>query len=205
MGAGNWAGVWLAGLAITGCSQGPSLQMDPWDGRVAASIHTVAIAGGQRAIVLSKGYAEVPASDFSQSVLGLLAARGLARAESDSADLWLRAHLLLKRGGGRQEQGRQGGPGRGRHAGGFQGSREGARGEEAGPEGGPAMREGRGRASSDVEVVLELVRRATGEPVWSGTATATLDHPFWSPEGRQELVALAERLLAPVHGAAVPG
>ncbi len=174
MGAGNWAGIALAGgLTITGYGTGASLQMDAWDTQTAASIQTVAAPGAGRAIVLSKGYAEIPSSGFSDAVLGLLASHGFTRTDAASADLWLRAHLRLKRGGGRQAS------------------------ATAAP--------GRGRASAEVEVVLELIRRATGEPVWSGLATATLEHPFWSSEGRQELVGLAARLLAPVRGAVLPG
>lgn len=196
MAAGNWAGIALAGgLAFTGCASGPSLQVDPWDGRMAATVHTVAMAGGERAIVLSDTYAEVPASDFSRSVMGLLATRGFAPADTATADLWLRAHLLLKRGRGRKDPGRAGGPGA--RGGGFHGHREGAGSERASVVAPPA--EGRG-PSSEVEIVLELVRRASGEAVWTGTATARLAHPFWSSEGRQELVALAAQLLAPVHG-----
>ena len=179
MGAGNWAGIALAGgLTITGYGTGASLQMDAWDTQTAASVQTVAAPGAGRAIVLSKAYAEIPSSGFSDAVLGLLASHGFTRTDAASADLWLRAHLRLKRGGGRQEPA----PGM----------------VSAGPA-------GRGRASAEVEVVLELIRRATGEPVWSGLATATLDHPFWSSEGRQELVGLAARLLAPVRGAVLPG
>ena len=177
MGAGNWAGIALAGgLTLTGCGTALSLQMDAWDTQTAASVHTVAVPGDRQGIVLSQGYAEIPATGFSQAVLGLLASHGFTRADANSADLWLRAHLRLKRGGGRQAPGTA-----------------------------LAGQEGRGRAASEVEVVLELIRRTTGEPVWSGLATAALDHPFWSPEGRQELVGLAARLLAPVQGAAVPG
>jgi hypothetical protein len=198
MAAGNWAGFALAGgLAFTGCASGPSLSVDSWDSRMAATVHTVAMAGGERTIVLSDTYAEVPASAFSESVLGLLAARGFTQADTGAADLWLRAHLLLKRNGGRQEGG--GGPRHGREGGRREG-REGAEGRAPAAGAGP---EGRPRASSDVEVVLELVRRVSGETVWTGTATAILAHPFWSPEGRRELVDLAARLLAPVHGAAV--
>lgn len=177
MGAGNWAGIALAGgLAISGGGAGLSLQMDAWDTQTAASVHTVAAPGAGRAIVMGKGYAEVPASGFSESVLGLLASHGFTRAEADSADLWLRAHLRLKRGGGRQDPAPETASGR----------------------------EGRGRAA-EVEVVLELIRRTTGEAVWSGLGRATLDRPFWSPEGRQELLDLAARLLAPVQGTVLPG
>lgn len=170
MGMGNWAGIALAGLAISGTS-GASLQMDGWDHPDVASVRTVAVAGEARAIVLSRGHAEIPAAGFSESVLDLLAARGLVRAEAASADLWLRAHLLLRRGGGRQEPGVAG----------------------------PLAGEARG-VGAEMEVVLELLRRTTGEVVWTGTALARLAHPFWTPGGRQELLALASRLLAPVHG-----
>ena len=178
MGAGNWAGMALVGgLTITGCGAGLSLQMDGWDTQTAASVHTVAAPAAGRAIVLSPAYAEVPSSGFSDAVLGLLASHGFTRTDAESADLWLRAHLRLRRGGGRQA-----------------------------PAPTPTLAaSGRGRATPDVDVVLELIRRATGEPVWSGLATATLEHPFWSPEGRQELVGLAARLLAPVRGAVLPG
>ncbi len=171
MGIGNWAGIALAGLAISGAPSA-SLQMDGWDPPDAASVHTVAVTGAGRAIVLSKGHAEIPAAGFSESVLDLLAARGLVRADAASADLWLRAHLLLRRGGGRQEPAAAGGPAAG-----------GARGHGA-----------------EMEVVLELLRRTTGEVVWTGSALARLAHPFWTSEGRQELLNLAARLLAPVHG-----
>ena len=180
MGAGNWAGMALVGgLTITGCGAGLSLQMDAWDNQTAASVHTVAAPAAGRAIVLSPAYAEVPSSGFSDAVLGLLASHGFTRTDAESADLWLRAHLRLRRGGGRQA---------------------------SAPAPTPILAApGRGRVAADVEVVLELIRRATGEPVWSGLATATLEHPFWSPEGRQELVGLAARLLAPVRGAVLPG
>ncbi len=177
MAAGNWAGLALAGLAITGCGAGPTFESDPWEGRAAAPVRTVSLAGGARSIVLGAGHAEVPASAFSEAVLGLLAERGFARTEAGTADLWLRAHLRLRRSGGRQA-GRGASPP-----------------PAAGAPGGPG-------ASSDVEIVLELVRRATGERVWTGSAAATLAQPFWSPEGRRALVGLAARLLAPVHGAA---
>lgn len=199
MGRGVWVGIGMAGLVLGGCSRGPRFVTEPGDPAALAAARTVSLAAGEPAVVLSDSYREVPAPAFAEAVLDLLPPRGLARTEPGAADLWLRAHLLVKRAGRAQARkggGRRGGgPGGGRGMGG-----EGRRGG-ASPEGGGFHPEG----PQEVEIVLELMGRATGERVWTGSATATLDAPPRGPEGQRALTDLAARLLAPVHGAAVPG
>jgi hypothetical protein len=55
-----------------------------------------------------------------------------------------------------------------------------------------------------VEVVLELMDRSTQRPVWTGSVEATLREPPFSPEGRQELAGLMDRLVAQMRRPAGP-
>lgn len=203
---GVWAGIGVAGLALGGCSRGPAFVVEPGDPAALAAARTVSLAGGEPAVVLSDTYREVPSPDFGAAVLELLPPRGLARAEPGAADLWLRAHLLLKRaGGGGRAQGRMGGGRKGEGGGrgpGGAGRRGGGapEGEGGRPGGGGFHADG----PQDVEIVLELVGRTTGARVWTGSATATMEAPPWSPEGRRALADLAARLLASVRGGAAP-
>ena len=209
MGRGVWVGIGMAGLVLGGCSRGPRFVTEPGDPAALAAARTVSLAAGEPAVVLSDTYREVPAPAFAEAVLGLLPPRGLARTEPGAADLWLRTHLLVKRAGGGRAQARKGGgrrgggPGGGMARGGAGGGRgmdgDGRRGG-ASPEGGGFHSEG----PQEVEIVLELMGRATGERVWTGSATATLDAPPRSPEGQRALTDLAARLLASVRGGAAP-
>ncbi len=193
---GVWVGIGMAGLVLGGCSRGPRFVTEPGDPAALAAARTVSLAAGEPAVVLSDTYREVPAPAFAEAVLGLLPPRGLARTEPCAADLWLRAHLLVKRAGGGRAQARRGG---GRRGGGRGMDGDGRRGG-ASPEGGGFHSEG----PQEVEIVLELMGRATGERVWTGSATATLDAPPRSPEGQRALTDLAARLLASVRGGAAP-
>lgn len=204
MGRGVWVGIGMAGLVLGGCSRGPRFVTEPGDPAALAAARTVSLAAGEPAVVLSDSYREVPAPAFAEAVLDLLPPRGLARTEPGAADLWLRAHLLVKRagraqarkGGGRRGGGPEGGlPRGGRGLGG-----EGRRGGGLPPAGGGFHPEG----SQEVEIVLELMGRTTGARVWTGSATATLDAPPRSPEGQRALTDLAARLLASVRGGAGP-
>lgn len=215
MGRGVWVGIGMAGLVLGGCSRGPRFVTEPGDPAALAAARTVSLAAGEPAVVLSDTYREVPAPAFAEAVLGLLPPRGLARTEPGAADLWLRAHLLVKRAGGGRAQARRGG---GRNGGGPGGGPGGgmARGEAGGGRGmgvegrrggGPPPEEGGGfhpAGPQEVEIVLELMGRATGARVWTGSATATLDAPLRSPEGQRALTDLAARLLASVRGGAAP-
>ncbi|GLH70801.1 hypothetical protein GETHPA_23340 [Geothrix rubra] len=198
---GVWAGIGMAGLVLGGCSRGPSFVTDPGDPAALAAARTVALAAGEPAVVLSDTYREVPAPAFAEAVLGLLPPRGLARTEPGAADLWLRAHLLVPRAGGGRARGRSGGGRRGGAGGEGGGRGPGGNGRRGGgPEGGGVPPEG----PQEVQIVLELVGRATGARVWTGSATATLDVAPGTPEGQRALADLAARLLASVRGGAAP-
>ncbi len=208
---GVWAGIGMAGLVLGGCSRGPRFEVEPGDPAALAAARTVALAAGEPAVVLSDSFREVPAPDFARAVLDLLPPRGLARTEPGAADLWLRAHLLVPRTGGGRAQGRRGGGRRGGGPGGGMARGEAGGGRGMGGEGrrggGPPPEEGGGfhpEGPQDVEIVLELMDRATGARVWTGSATATLDDPPRSPEGQRALTDLAARLLASVRGGATP-
>lgn len=217
MRVGMWVGIGMAGLVLGGCSRGPSFVTEPGDPAALAAARTVSLAGGEPALVLSDTYREVPSPGFAEAVLDLLPPRGLARTEPGAADLWLRAHLLVKGGGGGRAQGRKGGGRRGGGAGGAmprgeaggggRGLRGNGPGGGGGPEAGGARPEGGAfpaEGPQEVEIVLELVGRGTGARVWTGSATATLDASPRSPEGQRALADLAARLLASVRGGSAP-
>lgn len=193
---GTWAGIGMAGLVLGGCSRAPSFVTDPGDPGALAAARTVSLAAGEPAVVLSDTFREVPAPAFAEAVLDLLPPRGLARTEPGAADLWLRAHLLVPRAGGGRARGLTGG-----------GRRGGAGGEGGGRGPGGNGRRGGGvppEGPQEVQIVLELMDRATGARVWSGSATATLDEAPGTPEGQRALADLAARLLASVRGGAAP-
>ena len=204
---GVWVGMGMAGLVLGGCSRGPAFVVEPGDPAALAAARTVSLAAGEPALVLSDTYREVPAPAFAEAVLGLLPPRGLAQTEPGRADLWLRTHLLLKGGGGRRAPGRADGGRRGQAGGGRRGGGGGGErrpGGEGRPGGGLEAGAPPAGGSQEVEIVLELMDRATGARVWTGSATATLDAPPRSPEGQRALADLAARLLASVRGGAGP-
>lgn len=190
---GGFLGAGLLGAGAVGCARGPSYLVEPENEQAVAAAHTVSLAGGDPAVILSEDYGEARWAEFPEQVLTLLKTRGFVAATPDRADLWLRAHLLFKRQGGRGEGGA------GHRGGGEGGGGRHAHGGGDAPSGG---HRGETRPSKDVKVVLELMDRATQQPVWTGSVAATLQEPPFTAEGRRELNGLMAQLVARLRGPA---